>query len=346
MKIFYSGLQYDHYDKRRGLSFEHNNLYLSLAAYPGAEVKYFPYDHILDVGKDRFNEELLEQVKKEQPNLVFFFMYSEELDIATLKELKKYTTTIAWFADDSWRFYNYSKFWAKHFTWAVTTYSWMPALYKKAGQPNVIRSQWAANTATYKPTHSNNAPDVAFVGGKTASREVIIVKLNTEGINAEAFGGGWPAGRISEEKMLGLFSNSKINLALNPPPGQWTRNAIGRLFFKPFIDRIIPDFHLISNVQTFFHQNVQQIKARHFEIPACGGFILTSPADDLDCYYEPGKEIVFYETNDELVEKVKYYLAHDDERKKVAKAAYDRTIKDHTYKSRFAEIFKTIGLER
>ena len=110
MKIFFAGLEYDHYDPKRGKSFEYTNFYLSLKAFPNAEVVNFPFDSILTTGKRKFNDDLLEEVKKQKPDLLFVFMYSDELSVATLKELKKYTTTLAWFADDSWRFYNYSKF--------------------------------------------------------------------------------------------------------------------------------------------------------------------------------------------------------------------------------------------
>jgi spore maturation protein CgeB len=345
MKIFYVGMEYDHYDPRRGKSFEYTNFYLSLAALPNAEVVNFSFDKILTVGRKAFNKELLEEVKKQKPDIVFVFMYSDELDPTTLKELKKYTTTIAWFADDSWRFYNYSKFWAKHFTWAITTYSWMPELYRKAGQPNVIRSQWAMNSTIYKPTKAEHGAQVSFVGGKTPSRETIIKNLHENGIDIEAFGTGWSKGRISEEKMIEVFSNSKINLALNPPPGRWTRNAIGRLLLRPSLNTVALDLHLISNFKTFAHQNIRQIKARHFEIPACGGSVLTVAADDIENYYVPDKEIVLYKDDNELLEKIHYYLQHEEERARIAKAAYERTVRDHTYEKRFAEIFKTVGLK-
>ena len=341
-------MQYDHYDSGRGPSFEHENFYKSLADYPGAEVSYFRLDRIPEIGKARFNQELLDAVKKEKPALVFFFMYSDELDKAILDELKKYTLTLAWFADDSWRFYNYSKFWAKHFTWVVTTYSWMPELYRMAGQPNVIRSQWAANTKIYRPYERRTLaeiPDISFVGGWTRPREQMVKKLAAHGAAAAVYGGGWEnAKRVSEAEMLEIFSLSKINLGLNPPPGLFNKNALGRLFFSMSIRRIVPDFHWYANFQSWIHMNVPQIKARHFQVPACGGFVMTSAADDLEHYYEPGKEVVIYKDVDDLAEKAKYYLEHERERKEIARAGYERTIKEHTYERRFREIFKVMGV--
>ncbi len=43
MKIIYTGLKYNYYDPKRGISFEHENIYSSLKVYPGAEVIYMPF---------------------------------------------------------------------------------------------------------------------------------------------------------------------------------------------------------------------------------------------------------------------------------------------------------------
>ncbi len=61
-----------------------------------------------------------------------------------------------------------------------------------------------------------------------------------------------------------------------------------------------------------------QIKGRNFEVPGCGGFMMTGYADDLDSYYSPGKEIVCFRDNKDLLDIIKYYLANEDERKAVA----------------------------
>jgi len=65
-------------------------------------------------------------------------------------------------------------------------------------------------------------------------------------------------------------------------------------------------------------------------------------ADNLNDYYQKGKEIVCFNNNQEMLEKAKYYLEHEDERKAIALAGYQRTINEHTYEKRFQEIFKTI----
>ena len=88
-----------------------------------------------------------------------------------------------------------------------------------------------------------------------------------------------------------------------------------------------------------------QIKGRNFEISGCGSFCLTEYADDLERYYEIGREVECFSSSNEAVEKIRYYLEHGAEREEIARAGHERTLRDHTYEKRFVEIFKTIGLD-
>ena len=88
----------------------------------------------------------------------------------------------------------------------------------------------------------------------------------------------------------------------------------------------------------------EQIKGRNFEVPGCGGFMLTGKADDLENYYQFGKEIVCFEDIHDLIDKIRYYLAHEEERAAIARAGYERTLREHTYAHRFEAIFKEMNL--
>jgi spore maturation protein CgeB len=87
-----------------------------------------------------------------------------------------------------------------------------------------------------------------------------------------------------------------------------------------------------------------QIKGRNFEVPGCGGFLLTERVPHLERYFEPGREIGVYDGADELVEQVGYWLEHEDERAAVAAAGYRRVLAEHTYDHRFEAIFARLGL--
>lgn len=67
---------------------------------------------------------------------------------------------------------------------------------------------------------------------------------------------------------------------------------------------------------------------RCFEIPAAGTFMLSQYTEDLASMFEPDKEAVYFKTPEELVEKAKYYLEHDGEREQIARAGYERLMRD------------------
>lgn len=347
MKIIYSGLKYDYCDPKRGLSFEHVNFYETLARMEGVDVIYFPYERLLEVGRDAMNQELLDLVKKEKPDIFFAVMFTDELNKDVLDEIKKCTTSLAWFCDDHWRFDNYSRFYAPHFTWVATTYSKAPEKYKKIGYNNAIHSQWACNDFIYKPIHNIDAPidykyEVSFVGQKNSAREKIINKIKDAGINIQAFGNGWDNGRVTQQQMIDIFCRSKINLNLNPPQSGYDLKSFGRLFFRRSSNKYVLDFwNFFGNIGEWFGKRVPMIKARPFEISGCGGFVISGLGDGIEYYYQENKEMVFYKNTDDLIEKIKFYST-SREIDAIRKAGYERTIKEHTYKQRFNDIFNKI----
>ena len=346
MKVLYSGVRFENYDSRRRHSFEYENFFKTFRAMPGVTVIEHPFDRILEVGKKRFNEELFELVSREKPDLLFAFMYTDELDPATLARIKDETSTksVAWFADDYWRFFNYSKHWPPYFSYVVTTYSRAVDWYRRAGFENVLLSQWGCNTETYRPLDAPKDIDVSFVGQKKSGREAVIGELRRAGINVECFGFGWPNGKVSQDEMLKIFSRSKICLNLTDRKSLWDPSVLARIFLRKSITRVVPDFHLIDNLRAWRHFPITHTHARPFELAGCGAFVISGWSHDIEKYYTAGKEMVFYHSIPELVDKIKYYLPRDKEREVIAQAGYSRTIKEHTYKSRFKKIFTEIGL--
>ncbi|MDE1971514.1 MAG: glycosyltransferase family 1 protein, partial [Patescibacteria group bacterium] len=46
----------------------------------------------------------------------------------------------------------------------------------------------------------------------------------------------------------------------------------------------------------------------------------------------------------DLIEKARYYLTHESERARIARAGYERTLREHTYEKRFQELFRAMKL--
>ena len=349
MKILYIAHKYDYGKKERGYSFEHYNVYDSLVNMESGsnEVIYFPVDEKLEVlGKSAMNQNLLNTVASVKPDLCFFFLFEDEIYPNIINKITNSgVITFNWFADDHFRFDNFSKYYAPNFSWVSTTDSRALLKYQNIGYKNIIKTQWACNHFLYKPAISNSI-DISFVGQPHGNRRELIDYLKENGIKVDCFGQGWLRGRVSQNEMISIFSNSKINLNLTKSSGGIDFKNLGRIFIR----RSQSKFSLYSpvywrdNFMSFMGRKREQIKGRTFEIPGTGGMLISGKADNIEDYYIADKEMVFFNSKDELVEKINYYMSHDMERQVIAKAGQDRTFRDHTYEQRFRSIFKTMGL--
>lgn len=77
---------------------------------------------------------------------------------------------------------------------------------------------------------------------------------------------------------------------------------------------------------------------RHFEVTAVGGFLLTYWTPELPRFFEVGKECEAFRNERELLEKVRYYVAHPQERLAIAAAGQRRTLRDHLYSRRIGQL--------
>jgi spore maturation protein CgeB len=371
MKVLYVATKYDYGKQERGYSFEHYNFYHSLL-HMGHDILYFDFMSLMqEYGREWMNRRLLEVAKAERPELMLTVLFTNELDRAVVREITENTdaVTLNWFCDDHWRFDNYSRHWAPCFNWVVTTARSALPKYEDMGYRNVIKSQWACNHFLYRKCDLSLEHEVSFVGQPHGNRREIVQALSDAGIDVKVWGTGWGSGRLSQEEMIRIFSQSHINLNLSnasepvSTPGLRARNLArkwvsGFLSVAPFGSQLKATVkRWLSAIGDSAHaartpdrlkggsgQYTDQIKGRNFEIPGCGGFLLTGRAEDLENYYEIDKEIVCFDDTHGLIEKVHYYLTHEDDRAVIAQAGYQRTLRDHTYAHRFTEIFQRAGL--
>jgi len=73
---------------------------------------------------------------------------------------------------------------------------------------------------------------------------------------------------------------------------------------------------------------------RLYEATGVGTCLLTDWKPNLNELFEDGKEVVSYRNADDCVEKVSYLLQHDAERREIARAGQQRTLKEHTFDHR------------
>ncbi len=82
------------------------------------------------------------------------------------------------------------------------------------------------------------------------------------------------------------------------------------------------------------------VPLRVLEIMACGGFVLVNYQEDLAAEFEDGKELVMYRSLEEMVDKVRYYLEHEDERKNIAQAGYEKVLREYNYAEKLRRILE------
>ncbi|HYW71431.1 MAG TPA: glycosyltransferase [Pyrinomonadaceae bacterium] len=70
---------------------------------------------------------------------------------------------------------------------------------------------------------------------------------------------------------------------------------------------------------------------RLYHLPANGVMELSDCPETLSQVYEPGSEVVPYESTSDLIDKLQYYLKHEDERLAIARRGYQRTMRDYRF---------------
>jgi spore maturation protein CgeB len=88
---------------------------------------------------------------------------------------------------------------------------------------------------------------------------------------------------------------------------------------------------------------VNALNCRAFEIAGCGGFQLVGAVPVISEHFQPGAELVTYNSAPELVELVHYYLRNPLLAGEIARRGQLRAHTDHTYEIRLREILKVCG---
>jgi hypothetical protein len=144
--------------------------------------------------------------------------------------------------------------------------------------------------------------DVGFVGTWRSYRAATLIRLADRGVPVRVFGGQW-------HKMRGGHPN--LHVRGPEMPGHEYAKAIA-------CTRINLGLLVREDVQT----------TRSVEIPACGGFMLAERTDEHRRLFEEGVEAEYFGSDDELLEKCRYYLSHEEERRRIAAAGRARCLRD------------------
>ena len=284
----------------------------------GHEVGFFDSgDRSLHGDFADLNLALLEQVANWRPDVIFCVLMHYEIWFETLDLIRAQSPALVinWGTDDSWKFAQASRFFAQHVDLHVTTDRAAAEAAPSRGLDNVFLSQWAASaTIVAEPCPSQACRyDVSFVGSMYGYRAEWIRALRASGIPVSCFGHGTENGVVDAAAIPEIYRTSRVSLNFSGA-GQNPGGVGG--------------------------SDSRQIKARTFEVPGAGGFLLTEAAPELERYFTIGSEIATFCSPNELVERVRHYLSRPDERDAIARAGHARAVAEHTYERRISEILE------
>ncbi len=102
-------------------------------------------------------------------------------------------------------------------------------------------------------------------------------------------------------------------------------------------------FHESAINMNFTIRNIRTgLPLRIWDILGAGGFLLTNYQIELGDFFENEKDLVYFDSLDDMMRKAEYYLNHEDERRTIAQNGFEKVRQYHTYEHRIQTILKTV----
>lgn len=106
-------------------------------------------------------------------------------------------------------------------------------------------------------------------------------------------------------------------------------------------------FHTSKINLNFTIRNIRSgIPLRVWDILSAGGFCITNFQPELVMYFKNGEDLVWFEDEADLVKKVRYYLRHEDERRRIALNGQKKVRELHNYDARLQVIEDVVPKSR
>lgn len=215
----------------------------------------------------------------------------------------------------------------RHFDVLVYCKNYERADYEATGRPTVYMPLGFCDR-THRPLPDTDPRwncAVGFLGGWEPRREALLGSIARMGADLKIWGGYWDFlrdGRWTLRRKLilnQLAGGEPFRIQADPLLSKtlqgtevygddYARALTGSRIGVGFLRRVCPDQHT----------------TRTFEIPACGGLLLADRTDEHQEFFEEGREAEFFETPDELLDKIRFYTENDVARNRVATGGRER----------------------
>lgn len=166
------------------------------------------------------------------------------------------------------------------------------------------------------------AVDIAHVGSHYPCRAAMLSALN--GFDLGIWGPGWerlPPGSPLRARLRGAHT----------APETWLK------IYRA--SRMVIAVHYRDPEGGF---PVHQASPRVFEALACGAFLLTDRQRDVLALFRDGEHLVSFSDAEDLRRKAAFFLAHPEERRRIAAAGRREALRRHTYAHRIRSLLQTL----
>jgi len=340
-------------------------------------------DHGVGLSRDEYDDYVVRTVtaehKKKPISLFLSSVFSNQLSRGAVKDISNLgipTVNVTW--DDPFLAHRIKEI-ASAFDLYWVADPWALDTLRSYGA-NAYFLPSAANPHVFRPHDVDEDVDVSFCGQRYGTRNFYINDLFRRGIDVELFGVGWLSAEDGgnpnqQQRRLKLGPTlSHIAGSLTHKYGRkWARAAVLRRLKREKIDpelskRIsehsnppLPFDEMVrlfsrSKLTLSFNENghtyllrnpVSVIKTRDFEAVSSGACHFMRRMPEWQPYLEEDKEVLCYESREELADKIRFYLdpAQDAARARIRKNARERTLREHNWTMRFAELAGELGIK-
>ncbi|MBN1384049.1 MAG: glycosyltransferase family 1 protein [Elusimicrobia bacterium] len=244
-----------------------------------------------------------------------------DLSVDFYRSLRKLSRIVFFMGDDENYFDYYSRYYCQTADAVITTDFFSIPAYKKLGIPAILYFTSYSEKTLY-PVKTEKDIDVSFLGDCTKNDRMEFINfLLDNNINVETFGRGSSNGFVEWNEFPKIFSRSRINLNFTKVHGMDWIN----------LDKKNPSL-----------KKTRQNKGRPIEIALTKSFCLSESAPSLKEVFDIGTEIDAFNTKEELLEKVNFYLSDGKKREEMAQKAYERASREYKSEIYIPKILKEL----
>lgn len=259
----------------------------------------------MTLGCQGIKKYVVDFIKDKKIDIVLFLdcTLTTEFEITFLEELRKSVYTVIYFGDIIIYFDDRFRYQAQAFDLVLVDEYCEKYKVQLYGFETLF-VPYCFDLNLYKNLSMRRDIEVSFIGRQDRiGRREYLTFLKKNNIGLQLFGVGTENGPVSQKEMIEIFNRSKINLNFT---------GIAEYQFNKYAQPI--------------DKRVKSVKGRCQEIALTKSFVLTEDAPGMEKSFDIGTEIDIFRDEEELLQKIIYYLDNEEIRENMAAKSYERAL--------------------